>query len=250
MKKTLSPLAHAGLFGVALLITGCGERGTMRAPIGQEPVVEFTAEEQRALFPMVEGARWVYDVETVQQTGDRSEESTGEIVFEMSNVRDVNGGQEATLRITNDAAVTITSWRLDDTGLYQLTADNNIAFEPPQPIIPFPANRDHRFSYDGRGPSGIIGVTRINSESRIVGVERVDAPLQEFRALAINQEGRFVADNEQEALSVVNTWWAPNVGLVRLRNQFRVPLQSEDGQPVFAVVTQTLRLKEHNLEEL
>lgn len=208
-----APARWAVLAVATLALAGCQSGGyTAKAP---EPVVkspDLVGKSPKELFPATNGTQWVFEA-----TGGTQ---TQEVTFRVENSQPQGNGTRFDLAIYNgDGQKTDTTrWLVDDRGIFQLAAQNGVAFDPPQLVLPFPIKPQQKFKYDGRGPAFERGnLASIKRESLVRGIEPVDAADgKTYEAVAVETASQ-VRHGNNNYVGGVTIWFAPNVGIVRFR---------------------------------
>lgn len=217
----------------AIFAAGCGSKDNAAAaatggkPEPAVPPAEVKAGDEASLMPLATGNQWTY-------TSDANQ-----ITLKVANVAPQGDGKKATIEIfVNDKLTSRQVWLQNKTGMYQLAQGlNPKPFNPPQPILLFPIERGKVSKYTGTGP--VDNATgRIQSELRVDGPQPVDTDMGEKSGILVRQAVLLTAGKVQGRL-VSNTWFAPGIGIVRLRNDIQVG----NGQR-----TEVLRLKNYTLK--
>jgi hypothetical protein len=232
-----------GAVAMAVLTAGCNPG----KPAGYKPeVIEEIGTgtvpkgEEGRYFPLAIGNQWVYDVDiTVRRDGKESKTSQ-ELTFRCTNVNKVGAKTFATLEAIIDGKVNEQQqWSLDDKGLYQLSVGAPPKpFDPPQPAIRFPVEPKNEFVWKGTGfvPQG--RVDKGESKSIVLGVESADTGIGRFRTLAVETTLTWATGGARST-----TWWAPDYGIVRYRQEADMVGKAPDGKLVRIQAVQVMRLK-------
>ncbi len=199
---------------------------------------------ERALFPMVRGNQWVYDVDiTIVQASGRQNRKE-ELTFRCTNVYTRGKKTYATLEaVMNGQVNERQQWVFEDgVGLFQESVgDPAKPFIPPQPALRFPIKKDNVFRWEGTGwvPEG--RVTKSKSESKILGPEEIDTGVGRMEAVTVQNISRW-----ENGVAVQTTWWAPGVGIARYRQEVKVLQKTKEGLQE-AVAISVMRLKSQSL---
>lgn len=233
------------------LAAGCGKGGGS-AYKPQEakavPKAEVPAGSEQDLLPLSDGATWVYDVESTQAGPQGSQSSKSEVTFRVVSLKEVPGGQSATIHILNAGKkVEEVVWRRTAKGIHELsdvrlkTPDEKkapIPNDPPLPLVLFPttAGSMKTVKVTGLRPDGSVGP----AEYRVLneGMQEVDTDMGRMSALAVQNESKFKV-GPLDYTFARKTWWAPKKGIVRLLITLRVV--NDNGRQ--ATQTSVLRLK-------
>lgn len=226
MKSTLITLMLAGMAALTLFGCGRGESGYTPQPAAAVEEASVAPGSEAKLFPLTVGNRWTFEQTVAAQaaTGQAAAEDR-EVTFQVKSVTPVDGGTAAEVEIIdeNGVIVDVTNWRVTSEGIYQTaagTGDNRGSFDPPQPIVRFPIEQGNSFEYSGRGPRPAGGAGNFTSRGTVLGPQPVDTAMGPISAIAVEIRSTFMVpdDNGQmvEVQSESTTWWAPDVGLVRI----------------------------------
>lgn len=226
MKTSLSLFALAGIASLAFVGCGKGESSYTPKPAATVEQVAVEPGSEKILFPLTVGNRWTFE-QTVQasRADGQSANDVREVTFQVKTVNPIEGGVAAEIEIvdTEGRVVDVTVWRVTDTGIYQSSAGvggQRSNFEPPQPIVAFPLEQGKKFEYTGRGPRPIGDVGNFSSIGTNLGQQPVDTAMGPISAYAVEIRTTFNATDPEgqsvEVRSESTTWWAPNVGLVRI----------------------------------
>lgn len=215
-------------------LTGCGSKSGDKAyvpkPTKEPAKFALAAGQEKTIFPMIVGNQWVYDVELATQDA-RGQQGSGktELTFTVTEVKEVNGGTEGTLDVTQvDPAtnkpkvVDRQIWRIDSTGLYQVQIGLEDPakklkikkFDPPQTVVTFPATPGQTFKWAGSAPIGDkIGPAKL--EGLLKGTINVDTEIGRLNALEVEQVQNW-STNGEDAKMTTNSYWVAGIGLVRM----------------------------------
>ncbi|MCH8978480.1 MAG: hypothetical protein IH945_04465 [Armatimonadetes bacterium] len=207
----------------ALLLAGCGKGGVyVPKPLPPVPVVQIKAGEQRSIMPLQKGNQWVYTMESRGQSRDitievLSVESSGDATIALIAVNDGQGD------------VQVNTWRVDSTGVYQVTARQNLLYDPPQLLIPFPIEKGHEFKSEGTGPLPVGGEGSYVTVGKVLGPQQIDTAMGEtagrMSAIAVQSVTTWETD-EGKNVSRATSWWVPGIGFVRQMQEFSTPAGS------------------------
>lgn len=234
------------------LLVGCGSGGGgsyKPRPEAKVTPTTVTAGEEAQLFPFKVGNKWVFDVEGETLTAQARALTRSSVTFQVTGVVDGPNGKDATVRVTTESQTgekrsTNQKWRVNDTGIFQLLAGvNEIPFNPPQPIFPFPPEKGTRVQYKGTGAVATKRPGTLSGNTEVLGPQEVDTGVGRLSAIACQLTGDWSGpdDNGKTVKGKFGymVWFAPKIGPVRIRTEL-----ATDGATVF----QTLRLKEHILQ--
>lgn len=244
-QKTFGLLALVAALGVA----GCGNKNTgpasnyqPKAPPKVEPYA-LAAGQEPTLFPFVEGNQWVYTVEaSAQDASGREVNANADLTFKMGKITEKpDGSREALIDIyRDDKAFDQQIWRMDSKGLYQVSIGlppKTLKFDPPQPVISFPATVGGKFSWTGKGP--ISGGTVVSSlTGEILDPEEVYTGMGDKSALTVKQTQKWT-DKGSENQIVTTSHWVPKLGLVRMWQE----VQGDQAVGATKIVLKTATLK-------
>jgi hypothetical protein len=232
-----------GLAVVGLAVTlGCGggKGGYQASPSAKiEPATVKGGIE--SLFPLEVGNEWTYTVEARSIQGNQEGTGAGEIMLRVAKVDQVPEGRKATVELVIDGNVRERQvWLVKPDGIYQVAAGAEmVQFSSPQPVILMPAEAGQKFTWKGSGilPGGATGASTVDHQIR--GSQEVDTDMGRLAGIAVESNSRFRADNS-DGVGTTMLWFAPNVGIVRSRVEYRHGNKS---------VVQVIRLKSHSLKK-
>ena len=215
--KTIIALA------AACLIAGCGN-GDGYVPM-QAPVLapaKVMAGQERSIMPLEVGNQWVYTMESRGQSRD--------ITIEVVSVDTTGDTTIAVIEVDyGQGDVLLNTWRVDPTGVYQVSARDNVPFDPPQLQIPFPIEKGHEFTYDGNGPLPVVGTGPYKTVGRVLGPQEIDTAMGEsagrMSGFAVQSLTTWETD-EGKNVSRATAWWVPGIGFVRQMQEYSTPAGS------------------------
>jgi len=230
-------MRHTALFTiVALALTlGCSKsKGYEPKAVDEIPVVSVATGQESSLAPLAVGNQWVY---TMEQGANK-----GEITMKVEDVQQVDGGTNATIGVYPSASQSNTvpsqkmDWRVDSSGIFQLTTGSDTVYDPPQLLVPFPLEEgvEHEISGSGGRPFG--GPGAYTATIKVLGPQEVDTESDRMSAIAIQSTTQWETA-EGPAASVTITWWRPDIGFVRQKQEIR----TQNG-----TVVSLLKLKSHS----
>lgn len=229
---------------LGLVAAGCGNKsdGYQAKPMAKVEPLNFQAGQEKNLFPMTVGSQWVYTVEAAVRGPQGSGGDRGEVTLLVKSVKDVPGGKRAEIDIIrNDQVQERTIWMVNDKGIYQVSSGrNNVLFNPPQLQFSFPYEKGKTFLWEGTGSLPDGGTGRMKVKSRILGEEEVDTETGRVSAIAVQSMTTWRNAQGVDMRMIGMSWWKPNEGLVRVRQE----LASPNGQSA----VQLLRLKSSTLK--
>lgn len=215
----MKPTTITALAAVCLA-AGCGKgEGYEPKPTHVVTPVQAKAGEERSFVPLEVGNQWVYAVESGNETS--------EVTLEVVSVEREGRRTTAVIMIEEgqDAPRTST-WLVDSTGVYQVTARDNLAFDPPQLLIPFPMETGREFKFEGTGPFPLVGEGPYKTVGKVLGPQEIDTamgdPAVRMSAIAVQSITTWETD-EGTYVSRATTWWAPGIGFVRQLQEFSTP---------------------------
>lgn len=225
----MKAIIFTGGLGVALILTGCGSGGGgayKPKPAPKVETVEVKAGEEKSLMPVAKGSQWVYAVNfRMQQRGGQTGEQNGDVTFRITETEPQGDGTKASfVTVNTDGKQGETqTWLIDSTGIYQLTGGmEKEDFVPPLPNVAFPIKVGETFKWKGKGPfpGGLKG--EATATSKVVGYQEVDTEMGRMSALAIENRTEWTTSDDKKAISAGMTWWRPNYGFVRIRQEVLV----------------------------
>ena len=204
----------------ALVLAGCGEsQEYVPKKVSKVTPIDLLEVDVSSIMPLQIGNQWVYSV----QGGGRSFDITIEVV----SVEQVGGATIAVIEV-NDGQGDIqpNSWRVDDTGVYQLSARDNLPYDPPQQLVQFPIVEGAKFSFEGTGPLPVDGDGAYRTEATVLGVQEIDTALGatagRMSAIAVQSKTTWQTEAGSN-FSRATAWWVPGIGFVRQMQEFRTP---------------------------
>ena len=247
----------------SLAVAGCKKGSESGAPLaggtaipGASPAApkkaglsgkaEVTATNAATLIPHSLGSTWTYTVEIQSQArGTPMNKTTGEVVWEVTALKNEGGAQRFQLTFKNAGKTSDEqTWSYSDKGYFQNTAGSGKRpFDPPQPIVALPAKLGEDYKWSGfvtdakgrRNKSQLVG--------QALGYETVDTELGPVEALHVTSVNTFEIQGKDgktsPARSDTDVWLRPGVGIVRYAQTTR---------GTAAAVQYTLRLKDFTMK--
>lgn len=236
--RPLALVSTVALASSLVFVTGCNkEEAAGKSTAKAAKVVEIgdlSKLKPADLFPATSGAQGTFVTE-----GNNKQE----FVLRYSKVVKNGDATSITMEVLQNRKQTdISTYRADSKGLFQTSARNGIAFNPPQAIVPFPVKKDmefKEFKYSGIGPFNSVATGeptsgKLEAVSRVRGVEVIDTELGKIEAIAVTSVSGYQAGKSIYRIRAT-TWFAPKYGIVRVTQQ----IQRQDGQGT----SLTLKLK-------
>ncbi|MCH7903622.1 MAG: hypothetical protein IH944_03540 [Armatimonadetes bacterium] len=233
MKTKLYSLIPLLTLVFAAPLAGCGKKdGYESKRIAKVAVLTIEEANSLPIMPLAKGNQWVYSV----TVGNQRIET--ELIVQ--DVRQDSGATLATIGVASTGSLSQTSdWKLDASGLYQLTAGaEGELFVPPQLLVKLPIIIGDEYEQDcnGRWPTGGSGDFQV--KSRVVGVQEVDTGVGRLSAIAIESLTTWENEGIQYGATGM-TWWVPGIGFVRQRQEIALPSGN---------FVATYRLQSHSLK--
>ncbi len=237
MRHALKWLAAAF---AALSISGCIGASGYRPQ--QQPKVEPVTvknDDMASLFPLKEGARWVYAVTTERQ----GEAGAAQSEWAIEVVRVKRSGENTTAvmqvsKLGQSGGGDTMGWMVNPKGVFQTyyssAQGSTLDFQPAQLVLPCPWKEGQTFDYKGVGPFPTGGVGAMTVKSTVLGIQEIDTDVKPMGAVAVEGVTTYAAKTKTGAplviggkavltKSVSTTWFAPNIGIVRLRQEVTGP---------------------------
>lgn len=223
----------------AIAVAGCqgGSSGAYK-PVEKKdlPPAKFVKGEELTAFPFNVGNQWVFEGEE-KSTSPQGKPISVPLRFtwRVKDVTEKDGGKDAVIEIIkNDTVVGLQSWRVNSEGIYQLGVSSHPSkpveqFVPPQPALLFASQEGPEYKYEGKGPGPLGTNTPMEVVSKVVTSEEVDTNMGRMSAIRVESLG--VVDKNKARIDTI-TWFAPKVGLVRVRQQVSFP----KAQPVITTL--------------
>ncbi len=218
---------------IPVALSGCGSSGGYTPkPAKKVADVALKPGDEASLIPLKVGNQWVYEIE--------SSEGTSELTLKVSDVKQEGDVTLATMTATvSGSPATMTSWRVDKTGIYQVSDGPTRVFDPPQLLVPFPLELNSLRKTKLTGPFPFGGTTGpMDSSVKYIGPQHVDIAGARIAAVAVESVTTWQSENGPAA-SRGMTWWTPGVGFVRQRQEVGV------GQSRAVVI---MKLKSHSFK--
>ncbi len=221
------PAGTAVLAAIALgVVLGCGS-GSGSAyeakPIKKPPPAAVKPGEEASLFPLKVGNQWTYVAETQTTTSGVGSTVTDELTLRVAKVEPFGGGSQATIEVVSGKGrpTTYQIWRADKAGIYQVRSDSKSEpFVPPQPAIKFPATAGSKFEWTGTGPTATAEKLSTTVKSTILAPQEIDTMSERVSAIPVEMTSRYTGKNGETLIASV-TYWVPNIGLARMRQEIR-----------------------------
>lgn len=201
-----------------ILLAGCGQKGQYKPTSKKEEVkpASLATGQERSLLPLKKGDQWVYTV----AAGGKKQDMT----LRVQDVVSDSASTRATLVATNDQGSGLPSiWVVDGTGIYQASERPERQFIPPQLLISFPLKPYETKKMSGTGPYPIGGDSGpYDLTVKYVGTQEVDTDMGRMSAFAVESVMSW-STLDGKCTSYAITWWVPNVGFVRQRQEISTP---------------------------
>jgi hypothetical protein len=234
----------AGVAATVVFASGCGSGPGSEyqgKPAAKIVPAQVRSGDEQILFPLKEGNQWTYSVDNQQSIGGQNSSGTAEITIRVAKVTPDAGGIRADLETVdrNGKVNQRQSWAVSAKGIYQLATGNpQVVYSPPQPAILFPFKTGDGFEWSGTGITPLRRNGTSTNKNRVLAAQEVDTDEGPISAIPVESSGTFEAKDDKgqaiKGMSVTTAYWAPNVGIVRYR---------QDLQFGNIRASQTLRLK-------
>jgi hypothetical protein len=253
---TMRTLSAAVTAAMIMGLAGCRGGGEY-VPQAVETVTpaKIAPGQEATLFPVAEGNQWVYSLQFQAQAQGEPVNQEDTVTFTMRNVaNEPNGARRFVIEISRrDAPTQRQTWRVSPRGIFVIQQPAGeeaaqVAFNPPQIVMPFPVENDREFTWEGVGAlpaGGVSGRSRISG--RIVGVQEFDTDARRMSGVCVETIQQWTirqpAAGGQPAqdirgMAASSIWFVPNVGIARYRQELAF------GNTVAVTV---LRLKSHTV---
>ncbi|MBX3118037.1 MAG: hypothetical protein KF784_03160 [Fimbriimonadaceae bacterium] len=213
------------------VLSGCGSGSTGYVPqqAKEPPKATVEAGKETNLYPMTEGNQWTYSVEQRAQNA-QGQQLNGdfEITFKVVKVEETPNGKVGTVELSKDGNVTDRQkWLVNDKGMYQLSASTStkegvlteVMFSPMQTSIKFPVKVGEKYKWEGTATTMLNEVGKVTAESEVLETQIVDTDQgKRFSTIPIVTSGTFAGKNSKGTYGATS-WYSPNVGLVRYRQE-------------------------------
>ncbi len=221
------------LVTVPLVLAGCGSGGGYTPkPTKKIADVSVKAGDEASLLPLKVGNQWVYVIESSQ--------GTSELTLKVTDIAQEGGATVATMTTAvSGGKGSITKWRMDRTGIYQVSDGADRVFDPPALLIAFPLELNTEIKGSTTGPQPFGNTSgAMQTSVKYVGTHQVDIVGDRISALAVESVTTWQSANGL-AVSRGMTWWTPGIGFVRQRQEVGV------GQNRAVVI---MKLKSHSFK--
>ncbi|GMV89998.1 MAG: hypothetical protein AMXMBFR81_29290 [Chthonomonas sp.] len=226
----------AFIAAVALVSIGCkggGGSGYTPAPVPKVEPAKVEPGNEAVLLPAAVGNKWVFEIEGETSVSGNRMLTRATATYEISGVKDTPRGKEITFKVTtkgvdNSVRTSEQMWLMDAKGIYQVNGgQNKLQYDPPQPLALFPATAGDPVSFKGTGPvaTGLRG--SFSGKVQCNGNEEVDTGKGRLGGIAFASQGDW-SGPDSAGKTVTGkfgmvVWFAPNVGLVRVRQELSGP---------------------------
>jgi hypothetical protein len=237
------------LFASAALavVAGCGpgDAGAEYQPVPAKKIEPATipAGQEARLFPVKEGNQWSYKVERLVVVPGRQANVPEEFTMRVARVDSNENATQATMELVrNDVVLNRHVWRITKDGVYQVSVgmDNNIVTnQPHQPAIVFPPEKGKTFTWEGKGQTP-LGFHNGVYQSEIIGPEEVDTEMGRVSAIKVETFGVIKTPQGEGKLNS-SYWFAPDIGLVRWREEVVAPNEQAGQVVMMRLVNHTVR---------
>ena len=190
-------------------------------PVETVPPATITPGNETSVLPLDKGNQWTYDASTViAQNGQPQPGSNFEVTWTVTASKQTPNGTVATIVTTQDGKTKGSQdWLVNSKGVYELSDGvPPIKFDPPLPVLLFPAKPDSTFKYTGTGPTGFGDTGTHKSANTILASEIVDTSMGQISAIPIESKGTVVSKGIT-AHNAVSVYFAPGIGIVRMRQE-------------------------------
>jgi hypothetical protein len=188
--------------------------------------VKVDSQTEGNIVPFAVGNEWTYTYESTVTDNKTSEtrKTDAEVIYKIVKLdTPANGVKVATMEVYVDSTLReVQEWRSGSDGIFLLAnrAPNGArtALTPAMPFISFPIKLERKFSWKGTGLGPAGAPAAMNYEFMFGSPQRVDTELGPMHALFIEMAGQFEeTSSKKKGVSMLNSWYRPDVGLVRLR---------------------------------
>lgn len=219
-------IVAASILAISLVVfiaLSAGKGGAyVPKPVTVVAEVQIKAGEERSIMPLQAGNQWVY----VMEIGNQRREITIEVV----SVDPTGDTTLAVVKVTDGQSdPQLNTWRVDSTGVYQVTARNDIPYEPAQLLVPFPIEDGREFTFEGTGPLPVAGEGSYKTVGKVLGPQEIDTAMGgtagRMSAIAVQSITTWETD-EGKNISRAWAWWVPGIGFVRQKQEFLTPAGS------------------------
>jgi hypothetical protein len=218
--KFLSGISAAAL--VAVAVSGCSHKPDDKfvpKPPETVPAAAVTPGNEASLFPLDKGNQWTYSVELlVRSKGANQPLQNYETVWTVTDSKQTPNGIEATIDTTLPGKKSDKlKWRSNSKGIYEI-ADGAVEFTPAFPVVLFPVKEGNTFAWNGLGPNGTPTGGAQTSQRTVRASEVVDTDMGQMSAIPVDDHGTVEAKGKK-GNTLATDWFAPGVGIVRLRQE-------------------------------
>ena len=206
-----------------LFIAGCSSKSADYKPLTSEtiPPATITPGNEASTMPLDKGNQWTFDVETVRAlSGVKTQPTQFQVTWTVTESQQTPNGTKATIVSSQGGKNEhSTVWLVNSKGIYQLEDGTPlIKYDPPLPVLLFPAKPHTAFDYKGAGPTGFGDSGPHQSHDTILESQVVDTSMGQMSAIPVESEGTVTAKG-RVGKSVQTVYFAPGIGIVRMRQE-------------------------------
>ncbi len=190
-------------------------------PVETIPPATITPGNESSVLPLDKGNQWTYDASTViAQNGQPQPGTNFEVTWTVTASQQTPNGTVATIVTTQDGKTKGSQdWLVNSKGVYELSDGTPpLKFDPPLPVLLFPAKPDTTFKYKGGGPTGFGDMGTHESDNTILASEIVDTSMGQISTIPIESKGTVVSKGIT-AHNAVSVYFSPGIGIVRMRQE-------------------------------
>lgn len=220
----------------------------------QIPKAQVAPGQEAELFPVAVGNSWRYKMQRLQVNGGQRTGNPDDFRWEVRKIEDLPNDQGKRIyleTIKKDVVTEKQQWLLQKGGLFLEASGQGEMFActPPEPIIIFPVELGKETTYEGKVASPFTTkdeatgkTTRLmgtaKTKTTTSGPEEVDTDMGRLSAFKVESSGTIDAGPGKVATVQVTMFFAPKVGLVRMRQTI-----AAEGAPVGSSMQMVLSAK-------
>ena len=233
------------LFLVGLVaVAGCGKKDAyVPAAVKKEAAVTIDKSNQTQLYPVSVGASWVYEMElSREEKGKPTQKGNFNIEYRIAKViKESDTAQRVIFETYQEGTKKDEQeWLFNSDGIFMMSLkQDRVAYEPKQPILPFPIEQGKEFTWKGKGITPAGGRGEMDYKYKVGETQPTDTDMGTLNALFCESSGTFKNSDGSAGVIGTNTWFALGKGLVRYKQMIVV-------KNVRSVIT--LRLKSYTVK--
>lgn len=217
-------------------LMGCGKKDASAAPAPVGPTVKRASAmvepgKEDTYFPVAVGNQWSYEAETVQGVNGRNANQKSTITYKIEKVTNAaNGGKYVQLAtLENGKPLDKEVWLINKNGIYQYAIGQKLTrLSTPQLMVGFPVKEGAKAAWKGTVIDDVGKTRKMNTSWIVNGEEEVDSANNTYNAIKVSGTGKIDSPNMVADIADF-MWLAPNVGIVRRRQELIGTVTAAEG---------------------